>query len=97
MTDYSNKSRQQLIKIIEAQKRRTDDLPLHLINEFKGLMEKYKHKYSCCICLEDTIDSKSIEILPNCGHIYHKKCISEWKKTSNDCPYCRKQIRKIRE
>ena len=23
-----------------------------------------------------------------CSHVYHKKCIAEWKGTKNTCPQC---------
>ncbi len=24
-----------------------------------------------------------------CGHVFHKHCITKWKKTSRSCPLCR--------
>jgi len=44
----------------------------------------------CSICL-DTLDEEVAEIytVPNCNHIFHKRCISLWKKESPKCPCCR--------
>ncbi|KAK2963443.1 hypothetical protein BLNAU_1485 [Blattamonas nauphoetae] len=34
---------------------------------------------------EDT----SVEILPKCGHQFHRECISLWLRRENSCPICR--------
>jgi hypothetical protein len=53
------------------------------------IIESDKNKeLECSICLED-IELEDIKKL-KCGHIYHTKCISEWKKENNTCPICRK-------
>ena len=41
----------------------------------------------CAICLEDA-DYQ----LRRCGHIFHKRCITAWKKKSMTCPLCRQPI-----
>ena len=43
----------------------------------------------CSICL-DKLDS-DIKII-SCNHKFHEKCIDEWFKKSNKCPYCRCNI-----
>jgi hypothetical protein len=45
---------------------------------------------SCSICL-DTLDEEDAEFyeVPVCNHIFHKRCISTWKKESSKCPCCR--------
>lgn len=35
---------------------------------------------TCAICYEEA------DYQLNCGHIFHKRCIKQWKK---DCPLCR--------
>ncbi len=35
---------------------------------------------TCAICLEPG------DYQINCGHIFHKRCLAQWKKT---CPLCR--------
>merc|ERR1719283_626052 len=46
--------------------------------------------YLCSICF-DTLDEEEAEIytVPKCKHIFHKRCISVWKKESSKCPCCR--------
>jgi len=46
--------------------------------------------YLCSICL-DSLDEEKAEIytVPNCEHIFHKRCITLWKKESSTCPCCR--------
>ncbi len=41
----------------------------------------------CSICL-DKLNTKTIKMLP-CNHLFHKKCINEWLKTSIQCPLCK--------
>lgn len=43
----------------------------------------------CSICLEKI--KKGSEAV-RCGHVFHKKCIDIWKRTSNTCPLCRTTI-----
>ena len=60
---------------------------------------QYKHllKYSaikedkCPICLQKYIGTDIIKEFP-CKHIFHKKCILRWTKTSNCCPMCKYDI-----
>jgi len=44
----------------------------------------------CSIC-QDFLDEEEAEIytVPGCQHIFHKRCISLWKKESSKCPCCR--------
>jgi hypothetical protein len=44
----------------------------------------------CSVCLNKTNDLNSVKL--NCGHIFHKSCISKWIKTKNTCPLCRTVI-----
>ena len=53
----------------------------------------------CVICQEiiesKNSDDQSYEIVKlECGHLYHKRCIENWYKSSKnkDCPSCRKDI-----
>ena len=43
---------------------------------------------TCSICLET--DTKETHTT-NCGHVFHKSCISTWLKEKNSCPMCRKE------
>ena len=59
---------------------------------------------SCIICLEDFKSDEEIKALENkdknafekietsileCGHKFHRKCISDWLKKEENCPICR--------
>ena len=41
---------------------------------------------NCSICLEEPGKCSQLK----CGHIYHRKCINKWFKTSSSCPVCRR-------
>lgn len=45
----------------------------------------------CIICLQELHENKCQE-LKECNHIFHKKCLMNWRKEKNDCPMCRKSI-----
>lgn len=40
----------------------------------------------CSICFEQG------DFQLSCGHIFHKRCITEWKKRKHSCPNCRANI-----
>ena len=44
----------------------------------------------CSICFQKIkwYNKKSL----SCGHVYHKKCLQEWFKKKQVCPYCRKDF-----
>lgn len=44
----------------------------------------------CIICYEEIGDESFITDLPECHHMYHYKCISEWFKVDSKCPLCKK-------
>ncbi|CAD8090328.1 unnamed protein product [Paramecium sonneborni] len=45
----------------------------------------------CTICLEDS--GNSVEIQLECGHVFHKECISEWLSREKHCPVCKRDIK----
>ena len=58
----------------------------------------------CPICKNHILDNsvfyeikkkKSIPIIGNCNHCYHKECINLWIKNKNLCPLCN-QIWKLK-
>ncbi len=67
------------------------ELPTFLIQQFKDLIEKYKHKYECSICMED-LSKETLQVV-KCGHFFHKDCIRSWLNNNNTCPLCRKVIK----
>ncbi|KAI3895270.1 hypothetical protein MKX03_030619 [Papaver bracteatum] len=45
---------------------------------------------SCCsICLSDYVSSDITRLLPDCGHLFHQKCVDPWLLQHPTCPICR--------
>ncbi|KAL5709055.1 RING-type E3 ubiquitin transferase [Ranunculus cassubicifolius] len=45
---------------------------------------------SCCsICLSDYKDTDILRRLPECGHLFHVKCVDPWLRLHPTCPVCR--------
>jgi len=45
---------------------------------------------TCAICISSCNEGDILKILPNCHHIFHIDCISQWlTEHSNLCPLCR--------
>lgn len=45
---------------------------------------------SCCsICLTDYKESDTLRLLPDCGHVFHRKCVDPWLRLHPTCPMCR--------
>nr|XP_043633629.1 RING-H2 finger protein ATL70-like [Erigeron canadensis] len=47
------------------------------------------HKDECSICLADYKPADVVRLLPECGHLFHVKCIDTWLKAHPTCPVCR--------
>lgn len=66
------------------------ELALYYVNEYIILKieEKCKafEKKDCIICLEEINNSM---IKTSCKHVFHVKCLEEWKKRCITCPVCR--------
>ena len=43
----------------------------------------------CNVCLDKMRSGETLTELKPCGHVFHKACVDEWFKTSNNCPVCR--------
>lgn len=57
--------------------------------KFKNTADLIDHmsNQECCICLEGITDERQTVL--KCGHLFHNKCLSDNKKTSLTCPFCR--------
>lgn len=44
-------------------------------------------RLECAICMEIGID-----IMTQCEHYFHWKCLQEWLRRKSDCPYCRNHL-----
>ena len=51
---------------------------------------KKMKKEQCTICLEQ--HDKTTSCKTQCGHYFHKDCITKWAKRSFSCPLCRTQL-----
>ncbi|KAK3035282.1 hypothetical protein RJ639_034805 [Escallonia herrerae] len=43
----------------------------------------------CSICLADYKATDTLRLLPDCGHLFHLKCIDPWLMLHPTCPICR--------
>ncbi|KAG7958387.1 hypothetical protein I3843_10G019000 [Carya illinoinensis] len=43
----------------------------------------------CSICLADYKSSDMLRLLPDCGHLFHFKCVDPWLRLHPTCPVCR--------
>lgn len=62
--------------------------PKLLYSEAKPL--KTDSSASCCsICLADYKATDMLRLLPDCGHLFHLKCVDLWLRLHPTCPVCR--------
>ena len=64
-------------------------------NFFKKVEKKVKNCF-CSICQEDIKPKEHKVQLPNCSHIFHKKCLNKYSKTcllNLVCPNCKKSYK----
>lgn len=62
------------------------------IINFEMFIKNNNSDKTCSICLgEFTNNQNNVDIwfISNCDHLFHKKCISKWRR--NSCPLCRKR------
>ncbi|OAY40719.1 RING-H2 finger protein ATL70 [Manihot esculenta] len=43
----------------------------------------------CSICLADYKNTDMLRLLPDCGHLFHLKCVDPWLRQHPTCPVCR--------
>ncbi|KAH0449675.1 hypothetical protein IEQ34_020367 [Dendrobium chrysotoxum] len=50
----------------------------------------------CIICLvnyeEEQGKDKALRLLPECGHLFHAKCVDRWLRRRRTCPVCRSLV-----
>ena len=55
-----------------------------------------KCKYpDCSICLKEFEKNESLQMIPNCQHIFHETCLRKWFLQAQICPMCRGNIIRI--
>ncbi|XP_059285731.1 RING-H2 finger protein ATL56 [Lycium ferocissimum] len=47
----------------------------------------------CAICLDGFKDGEYVRKLPDCGHVFHVKCVDSWLTRVLNCPVCRARVR----
>ncbi|KAK4337590.1 hypothetical protein RND71_042077 [Anisodus tanguticus] len=47
----------------------------------------------CAVCLEGLKDNEFVRKLPDCGHVFHVKCVDSWLMRVLNCPVCRARVR----
>ena len=51
--------------------------------------ENFLNDYNCIICHNDFNNNSLVTDLPECHHLYHYACISEWFQMNTKCPLCK--------
>jgi len=69
-------------------------LPGSSTETWSNYLTSFSVESLCSLCSE-TIDEElgDLYCIMGCEHIYHNRCISEWKKYSTKCPCCRGPLR----
>ncbi|KAL5709052.1 RING-type E3 ubiquitin transferase [Ranunculus cassubicifolius] len=56
----------------------------------KATLDNKEKTSSCCsICLSDYENTDMLRQLPDCGHLFHMKCVDPWLHLHPTCPVCR--------
>ncbi|XP_051150519.1 RING-H2 finger protein ATL70 [Andrographis paniculata] len=67
--------------------------PKLLYSEAKAAAQKNSTNSStaacCSICLADYKGADVLRLLPDCGHLFHLKCVDPWLRLHPTCPVCR--------
>ena len=57
---------------------------------FVEALKKYKE---CTICLGEFKEKDQVRVMPECGHIFHARCIDEWLSGHKGiCPIDKKTV-----
>ncbi|KAI3748314.1 hypothetical protein L6452_11308 [Arctium lappa] len=57
---------------------------------YKDANKRDSGSSTCCsICLADYKGSDMLRQLPDCGHLFHVKCVDPWLRLNPTCPNCR--------
>lgn len=59
------------------------------------IAEEFAHE-ECMICLDEISEYDSeiqkFPVILECGHIFHRRCIQQWKSINHTCPLCRQNF-----
>ncbi|TMX00891.1 hypothetical protein EJD97_025741 [Solanum chilense] len=56
---------------------------------YKNIQKDSTASSCCSICLGDYKNSDMLRQLPDCGHLFHLKCVDPWLRLHPTCPICR--------
>jgi len=66
------------------------EIRINQILNFEEIIKDNNYDKTCSICLDLVSNCNNDNwFISKCNHIFHKKCISKWKR--NTCPFCRKR------
>ena len=71
------------------QKIKNDTKKLGSYRKIKETDKLVKNKETCSICLEPYAPKEYKRELPECKHVFHKRCCDRWLKKHSTCPICR--------
>lgn len=63
------------------------NIPNYCPNCGVAVRDAHKERKVCSIC-HDHIHSAQLVQCPYCGHSFHYKCLNQWLKGANACPFC---------
>ncbi|XP_047312222.1 RING-H2 finger protein ATL70-like [Impatiens glandulifera] len=64
--------------------------PRLLYSEAKMKKKDTTTTATCCsICLADYRGNDVLRLLPECGHLFHQRCVDPWLRLHPTCPVCR--------
>ena len=54
--------------------------------------EQGGNRDNCYVCLSEMEPGERLARLPDCAHLFHFPCISQWLRVSGTCPLCRNRL-----
>lgn len=70
--------------------RRDDDLADKSLQVCSyGSMDDTRAAQDCAVCLEEFQEGDTVKVTPQCGHVFHPRCIDTWLINHVTCPVCR--------
>tara|TARA_B100000989_G_C19342252_1_gene385483 strand:+ start:55 stop:471 length:417 start_codon:yes stop_codon:yes gene_type:complete len=89
-----------IIKLDENKSKYTkSDFTFHLPKSKRVKSDSELLKCECSICKENFKCNEFYRGLPECNHLFHKKCIDQWffKSQKYECPYCRNNFYSLKK
>ncbi|CAN8257669.1 unnamed protein product [Cochlearia groenlandica] len=68
-------------------------LPSNLVKKLPQFKSHEHISLDCVVCLDGFRQGQWCRNLPDCGHVFHRKCVDFWLLKSATCPICRANVR----